>query len=153
MKKPALLPLDTILSKAKRITYPLRGIYFIIEGGQITYVGQTPNVYRRLGHHLSRLPRERFFFLPQAKEDVSNEELTLLERRYIDKFSPPLNIQKGFHENIESKGVERATGATKRAIQLVEQGHTPYSAAKREGIALSTIYNALKRRRERNGQP
>lgn len=35
------------------------------------------------------------------------------------------------------------------ALKLIEQGHTPYAAAKLAGIALSTIYRALKRQRDR----
>lgn len=40
----------------------------------------------------------------------------------------------------------RQSAATDRALALVAAGtHTPYAAAKAEGIALSTIYRALKR--------
>lgn len=37
--------------------------------------------------------------------------------------------------------------STKRAMERVNQGQTAYSAAKDEGIALSTIYRALARAR------
>ena len=36
---------------------------------------------------------------------------------------------------------------TERALALVKKGKTPYRAAKLTGIALSTIYRALKRRK------
>ena len=36
---------------------------------------------------------------------------------------------------------------TDKALKLVEKGMTPYAAAKKVGIALSTIYRALKRRK------
>ncbi len=39
---------------------------------------------------------------------------------------------------------------TARALKLVEKGWTAYAAAKKEGIALSTIYRAMKRIREQN---
>lgn len=35
--------------------------------------------------------------------------------------------------------------ATKRALKRTEAGETPYSAAKAEGIALTTIYSAIKK--------
>ena len=35
-----------------------------------------------------------------------------------------------------------------RALKLVAKGMTAYAAAKKTGIALSTIYRALKRQRE-----
>lgn len=40
----------------------------------------------------------------------------------------------------------RQSSATERALALVAQGMTPYKAAKTTGIALSTIYRALKRK-------
>lgn len=39
----------------------------------------------------------------------------------------------------------RQSAAVDRALALIRQGLTPYRAAKTEGIALSTIYRALKR--------
>lgn len=44
----------------------------------------------------------------------------------------------------------RFTIGTKRALERIEQGETPYAAAKAEGITLATIYNAQKRLREAN---
>jgi transposase len=38
---------------------------------------------------------------------------------------------------------------TDRALKLVAKGMTPYAAAKKVGIALSTIYRALARRTPR----
>jgi transposase len=40
--------------------------------------------------------------------------------------------------------------ATERALKLVAKGMTAYAAAKKTGIALSTIYRALKREREKD---
>ena len=36
-----------------------------------------------------------------------------------------------------------------RALRLVDKGMKPYAAAKNVGIALSTIYRALKRRKNK----
>ena len=36
-----------------------------------------------------------------------------------------------------------------RALKLIAKGETPHAAAKKVGIAISTIYRALKRIRER----
>lgn len=43
----------------------------------------------------------------------------------------------------------RMSAATENAIARIAAGQTPYSAAKDEGLALSTIYRAQKRIRER----
>jgi transposase len=42
----------------------------------------------------------------------------------------------------------RQSAAVDRALRLVRQGMTPYAAAKKVGIALSTIYRAQKRLRQ-----
>jgi transposase len=42
---------------------------------------------------------------------------------------------------------------TERALRLVAKGMTPYAAAKKVGIALSTIYRALKRLKQQSHQP
>ena len=48
----------------------------------------------------------------------------------------------------------RPSVATEKALKLVEKGLTPYAAAKKVGIALSTIYRARKQRRSRlTGNP
>ena len=39
----------------------------------------------------------------------------------------------------------RPSAATERALKLIAKGMTPYAAAKKVGIALSTIYRAQKR--------
>lgn len=39
----------------------------------------------------------------------------------------------------------RISAATEKALRLVSQGMTPYAAAKKVGIAYSTIWRALKR--------
>ena len=39
----------------------------------------------------------------------------------------------------------RQSAAVDKALALVRKGHTPYRAAKMAGIALSTIYRAIKR--------
>lgn len=41
----------------------------------------------------------------------------------------------------------RPSADTMKAMALIAKGMTPYAAAKKVGIALSTIYRALKKRR------
>lgn len=42
----------------------------------------------------------------------------------------------------------RQSSATEKALTRIQGGETAYAAAKAEGIALSTIYRALKRIKE-----
>lgn len=46
----------------------------------------------------------------------------------------------------------RNSSATDRALRQIARGKTAYRAAKDCGIALSTIYRALKRKRRGNGK-
>jgi transposase len=43
----------------------------------------------------------------------------------------------------------RQSAATERALKLIAKGMTAYAAAKKTGIALSTIYRAVKREKEK----
>lgn len=43
----------------------------------------------------------------------------------------------------------RQSSATDKALRMIARGSTAYAAAKAVGIALPTIYRALKRQRER----
>jgi len=42
----------------------------------------------------------------------------------------------------------RPSAATEKALKLIERGMTPYAAAKKVGIALSTIYRALAKKKQ-----
>lgn len=134
-----------VIKYATKIAYPLRGIYFLIKAGEIIYIGQTPNVYRRIGEHATKKLPDAYFLIPISLDEMSDIELGLAERRYIDRLKPALNIQKGFWQNLPEG--HRSTPAVERALKLVDGGATAYAAAKKTGIALSTIYRALRRRR------
>ena len=41
----------------------------------------------------------------------------------------------------------RQSSAVDKALKLIAKGSTPYAAAKKVGIALSTIYRAIKRQK------
>jgi hypothetical protein len=61
------------------------GVYFLIDGDRVVYVGQSVNVYARIASHHDKV-FERFAFIP-CKRDV----LDSLESLYIHIFRPPLN--------------------------------------------------------------
>lgn len=39
----------------------------------------------------------------------------------------------------------RISGATERALAMVLAGHTPYAAARANGLNMSTVYRAIRR--------
>ena len=45
----------------------------------------------------------------------------------------------------------RQSAAVDRALKRIAKGSTPYAAAKKEGLALSTVYRAVKRNNEKSG--
>jgi hypothetical protein len=49
----------------------------------------------------------------------------------------------------ERRMTGRPSAATEKALALIAKGMTPYAAAKKVGIALSTIYRALAKRRKK----
>lgn len=135
-----------ILSLAQEIKYPLRGVYFLIKNGEIIYIGQTPNLFRRIGEHIPGKTPTHYAFIPVPEP----QDLTRAERLHINKFRPALNRHKDFV--IDAPAVRkgsRNTAGTKRALALIAAGEVPYRAAKKTGIALSTIYRAIARQRAR----
>lgn len=46
----------------------------------------------------------------------------------------------------------RQSAAVDRALRHIAKGMTAYAAAKKEGLALSTVYRAVKRNNEKAGR-
>jgi hypothetical protein len=92
MKKPphAKGPFLAITAiKAKNI-FPRHGvgIYFLVDGDSVVYVGKTTNFFSRMSDHvMSAKEFERICFVPV---DACN--LDLFEREYIARFNPRYNI-------------------------------------------------------------
>jgi len=63
------------------------GIYVLLNGEEILYVGQSVNVIKRIYEHtISRSSFNRFHFIPCPKD-----KLDAMERAYISALSPRLN--------------------------------------------------------------
>lgn len=60
------------------------GVYFLIAGDQIVYVGQSVNVYSRIAQHTKIF--DRYAYIPCAVDVMDR-----LESLYIHCFRPPLN--------------------------------------------------------------
>jgi hypothetical protein len=66
---------------------PVAGVYFLIAGGVIRYVGQTRNLFKRIEEHRLKRVFDSYAVLPCAPE-----EAPVLEARYIDALKPEWNI-------------------------------------------------------------
>ena len=61
------------------------GVYFLIGGDKVVYVGQSTNIYSRIASHTDKL-FDSFAFIPCKKELLDS-----LESLYIHVLRPPLN--------------------------------------------------------------
>jgi predicted DNA-binding transcriptional regulator AlpA len=62
------------------------GVYFLVKGTRVVYVGQSTNVYSRAANHFSNKEFDNWCFIPCKKE-----ELDVLESLYIHFLRPPQN--------------------------------------------------------------
>jgi|SRR6185369_4756615 len=84
-----LLDVDDLMERAIQLSNA-SGIYFLLAGGRVMYVGQSTNLWRRIEDHKKIGFRgfDSYAFLPCSAADLGT-----LEARYIDKFQPPWNIR------------------------------------------------------------
>lgn len=70
-------------------TYHLAGVYMLLKGDEIRYIGRSTHIYRRLNDHSRKeLEWTKFKIFP-CRDAVRMAEL---ERELIDKHQPPLNV-------------------------------------------------------------
>lgn len=65
------------------------GVYFLIKGDEIIYVGQSINIHQRIGDHAKSKDFDTFTYAECNKNDLS-----VMEAKYITKFKPKLNYDK-----------------------------------------------------------
>lgn len=89
--EPALLDKDTLLKIAQ--PFPkCEGIYFLFDGEEIVYVGQSKDVCRRVGNHrLKKREHEPKTFDKFAFIQCDAEKIDEIETFYIAKFNPKYN--------------------------------------------------------------
>lgn len=82
---------------SQEITAAPTAIYFLLRDNKIVYVGQSINIYSRIGEHFEdrKIKFNRFSIIPCKKEN-----LEILETFYIHKFNPIYNKQRDFWSNI-----------------------------------------------------
>jgi hypothetical protein len=85
-----LLDEEVILRRAM-LYDSICGIYFLLDGEKIVYVGQSISLLSRVAKHWQEgaKPFNRVFFIECAQAELSH-----LEALYIDKFKPQYNASK-----------------------------------------------------------
>ena len=79
---------DYVLANKKPALPKLIGIYFLINGDEIVYVGQSVDIYSRISQHSKDVLKtfDNFYIL-----ECPAEHLSILEAHFIFKFHPFLN--------------------------------------------------------------
>jgi hypothetical protein len=85
------------------------GVYFLLSGYRVVYVGQSVNVHARVRPHFTRFRNE--FFRPTSACYIPIEDKNTLiecEDAFIRYFQPPLNgVQYGRHQRPNPKFAAR----------------------------------------------
>jgi hypothetical protein len=82
-----LLDLDSLRSRTKNVERPVIGIYFLFDGEDLVYVGQSNNVLSRVQTHAAKSVQ----FDRYAVVECQLNELNELEGKYITQYKPKLN--------------------------------------------------------------
>jgi len=76
----------------------LCGVYFLIRGGRVVYVGQSVNVLRRISEHMKGGARfDSFAFSPCGQNEMDRLEATYIRALFPDEnviFGKVMNKQK-----------------------------------------------------------
>jgi hypothetical protein len=84
-----LLEWETIIRIAVPAKTAVCGVYFLLQGNRIVYVGQSGNVHVRLESHRREGTKK---FDRYAIVECGAKKLDALEAKYIAKYSPKYNI-------------------------------------------------------------
>lgn len=125
---PTLLPADQIAALVVPIAPVMCGVYFLLRGGKVIYVGRSIRIWHRLAHHSVTIEFDAWHWIK-----CSPDEAPGLERKYIDALDPPANADgdtmRARLANADTSGIK-----DKRAVYraLFDKSH----AAKRSAGAL-----------------
>ncbi len=107
---------EMVLKSARSIDSHLVGkpvIYYLVQGDEVIYIGQTCNLAQRLLSHMSNKDFDRYSFFESAPED-----LDLLEAELILHFKPALNKGVPSQPKYWSYDrIRRVYGLPKRPVQ------------------------------------
>ena len=85
-----------LLNELQRTATPLRGacagIYFLFDGEEVVYVGQSWNCQLRVGEHTRRDSQKKFLKWNFMPVDAAQDR-TSLERSLIDELKPRFNLR------------------------------------------------------------
>ena len=89
LKKPLDIPKELIHHSQELLELPIINppcVYFLLEGVEIVYVGQSINVAARVNQHIQDKDFNKVLYLPVVKEN-----LDVVERFFIERLQPKYN--------------------------------------------------------------
>tara|TARA_R100000501_G_C2563881_1_gene73431 strand:- start:42 stop:647 length:606 start_codon:yes stop_codon:yes gene_type:complete len=92
IKKPAEIPQELIHHSQELFEFPMilpPCVYFLLEGIEIVYVGQSINVSARVSQHTQDKDFSKVLYLPIVKEN-----LDVVERFFIERLQPKYNKER-----------------------------------------------------------
>lgn len=83
------ITIEWLIERAtKRPSHDVCGIYFLLAGGEVAYVGQSKNCMARISVHCGGpISFDSFHFMPFPEENLNKAE-----RHYIRLFNPSFNV-------------------------------------------------------------
>jgi hypothetical protein len=117
---PALAEIETQLKELPHVPEAVFAcaVYFLIADDVVVYVGQTTNLYSRIGGHRDDKIWNRILFLP-----VPHEELDAIERHWIATLKPKFNSSPG--QGMNRHRMEAAASIRNRITNQEPNGQSP----------------------------
>jgi hypothetical protein len=95
----AALLSDAQVAKRAASVVRTRAVYFLLQGSAVVYVGQTNNIHKRIGEHLTDSSKtfDAYHFIK-----VAESEAQMVEAAYIRKLRPKFNVQLNVNSDVEN---------------------------------------------------
>lgn len=108
-----------VLDMSAPIKKPIiQGVYFLVKGNQIVYVGACKDVYHRVSTHRSNIRLKFSSWTYQAIDDY--DKMLVDEIKYIKKFTPKYNIKDNPKAKKEMQKAISLDGLNKKRISWHE---------------------------------
>jgi len=107
---------EQVLARRQPAFPKITGLYFLIKGTTIVYVGQSTDIYARIAQHNRDTLKEFDSF---SILECPTEYVTPLEAHYIYKLHPPLNSSLPSNERYKSfLQIQKVLGVPARVLRL-----------------------------------
>jgi len=115
LTKATLLNEEEIV--AGKMDLPVRsGVYFLIRHFEVVYVGQSINVFGRIGQHAASKEFDSFSFIP-----AHPLELDVLESLYIHTLHPPLNAKRNSGHSAAPLRLDEILNQARRPLAQIKE--------------------------------